>query len=1093
MGMNGIFYENRCNNAKQESVFAADTNLMRADSVFGKVGSIVTGTVCKIGDKAAISIGNVEVAVSPHIVEDYEEGDTVKLQVASCDGRQVALKAMQQFANVSPSDCVLGSLSQTEIQRNTEQFVHILSESDLRIDVVSDVKEDAREVTRFSPEELQMLRQLGIDVANGDFSHLIGLVNQYRAQQEGRTFVTSSPEVTQTIAKAQNLSKITDEMARYMMENDLSISYSNVYKAEHSTGISDSRELSEEEWQQLAGQAEKILQAQGMKVNNDNLSACKWMIEQNVDISAANIMRYQQIQQWNEKGLNQDDYLHNLMRQAQIGEPLEDAVLVGESPVDVVADIINKLQSVDKRAVDVAVKEENEHTDSSNMITLQKIFRAQQSVSEAMAELEKANVPVQTEPVMVSDENTKQEDASRQDNAKSRKTYAALEEIRLCMTLKAGYQLLNKGVFIETDRLQNVLEELRNITKEQTQSLFRDSKVEQTKENVSLYYETMAIAQSIPKLPSVTLGRVLDAENVITLRSVYQHGIVVEAKDAPLTSLGTVKDYFSEYEKSMTKPRSDMGDSMKKAFSNVDEMLMQMNMDLNSQNRKAVQILAYNQIELSEENVEKIATLDQNLMHVVEKLQPETVLSLIREGVNPVEMNLITLKNKIKEIEEKNGKSHEEKYSEFLHRLDKTHGITREERETYIGIYRLLHAVTSFQDRDLGAVVKNGQELTLKNLLTAHRSRKQTGMNVAVDDDFGMVREVAYHGSSITDQIASAFEEKQIGWQTQSAAALADNVLEHLLPKDLQSFSTTEELGDATLEQLRQLQQFGEVEPVEPEEVEMLKSYLKELQEELEDEKIARESIELLEGTSLPYTPASLKSAVEMVKTSTTFYQQIKKQWRAHSSEDAVSKNMKQLEEDLFDWLQEQGEMDMDKPDTSKTDTPKDKLSNVFESFTSRMDEVLHDGEESVFSIKDLYGIRQIHSSLRLAQDMAKNRDFLIPVSMEGEVLTLAVSFSEKGEEDSSIVARTENTLYGVMEVRADMKQDTVQMYFSCEDSKGEALLKAQEKQFLQPLQQLLKQREPMSDNTDVAKDRVSSQAMYEVAKNFVATLRKMG
>ena len=44
----------------------------------------------------------------------------------------------------------------------------------------------------------------------------------------------------------------------------------------------------------------------------------------------------------------------------------------------------------------------------------------------------------------------------------------------------------------------------------------------------------------------------------------------------------------------MTAPRSDMGDSIKKAFSNVDDILQDLQLDTSETNRRAVRILAYN-------------------------------------------------------------------------------------------------------------------------------------------------------------------------------------------------------------------------------------------------------------------------------------------------------------------------------------------------------------------------------------------------------------------------------------------------------------------------------------------------------------------
>ena len=60
------------------------------------------------------------------------------------------------------------------------------------------------------------------------------------------------------------------------------------------------------------------------------------------------------------------------------------------------------------------------------------------------------------------------------------------------------------------------------------------------------------------------------------------------------------------YETLMTAPRSDMGDSIKKAFSNVDDILQDLQLDTSETNRRAVRILAYNNTEITPENIMEV-------------------------------------------------------------------------------------------------------------------------------------------------------------------------------------------------------------------------------------------------------------------------------------------------------------------------------------------------------------------------------------------------------------------------------------------------------------------------------------------------------
>ena len=65
------------------------------------------------------------------------------------------------------------------------------------------------------------------------------------------------------------------------------------------------------------------------------------------------------------------------------------------------------------------------------------------------------------------------------------------------------------------------------------------------------------------------------------------------------------------------------------------------------------------------------------------------------------------------------------------------------------------------RDRRDGAaaaqVLNEGKELSLSSLLSAVRTRKKAGMDVSVDDSFGMEKEVIASKNSISEQIYAAY------------------------------------------------------------------------------------------------------------------------------------------------------------------------------------------------------------------------------------------------------------------------------------------------------------------------------------------------
>ena len=123
---------------------------------------------------------------------------------------------------------------------------------------------------------------------------------------------------------------------------------------------------------------------------------------------------------------------------------------------------------------------------------------------------------------------------------------------------------------------------------------------------------------------------------------------------------------FNEtFETVMTAPRKDMGDNITKAFRNVDDILMDMGLESNELNQRAVRILGYNNMDINIENIEQVKLYDYQVNNAIEKLNPATTVELIRQNKNPLDMTIEELNNEIESINSKNSNNVEESYSKY--------------------------------------------------------------------------------------------------------------------------------------------------------------------------------------------------------------------------------------------------------------------------------------------------------------------------------------------------------------------------------------------------------------------------------------------
>lgn len=322
--------------------------------------------------------------------------------------------------------------------------------------------------------------------------------------------------------------------------------------------------------------------------------------------------------------------------------------------------------------------------------------------------------------------------------------YRQLQEIRLMMTVEANVKLLKSGFSIDTSNLEELVNALKDLEQKQAENLFGTSL--NPASDYSLYKEAIVKTEKLPGMPVDIVGKVAGRIAQVSIDSFYEEGMALQK---------AYKEAQQSYETLMTAPRRDMGDSIRTAFRNVDDILAGMGLNLTEENRRAVRILGYNSTEITEENIAEVKAADRTVQRVVDKLTPSKVLRMIRDGVNPLTTSLADVENYLD-----NQLSYEEeaeKYSRYLYNLEQAGKITQEEKESYIGIYRMLRQIEKTDGAVIGQLLESGAQISFSNLLSAVRSGKAKGINISVDDNFGGLESLNARGVSITDQILAGY------------------------------------------------------------------------------------------------------------------------------------------------------------------------------------------------------------------------------------------------------------------------------------------------------------------------------------------------
>lgn len=770
-------------------------------------------------------------------------------------------------------------------------------------------------------------------------------------------------EAMKAYAKVSELQEMTEGAAKYMVENHMEPTIDNLYRAGYSSTADGSRQgrgyysdgsgyyakkAEEYDWSNLQPQMEKILTEAGLEVNEETLDEAKWLIERGIPLTAEAAADLHRL---NHLTLPQESkqVLSAIAAAIADGKEAGAANLTdGRSNLEKAAEYVERFAKISDEAVDQTVAEDKE-------LTLVNLEAADNKIEAAQKFTDKNTA----KHADIADDNS----AGTQipENITARRQ---LEEIRLMMTVEANRKLLESGYAIDTTELEQLVDALRQIESQQRQLMFGETDEAQAAAKASLYAETRSKVEEIPYLPIDIAGRFKVTDEDFTLDQVHIDG----------TALRNQYDEASEkYETWMTTTRSDLGDSIQKAFRNVDSTLEDLGFELNEENRRAVRILGYNRMELTQENIETVRDTDAELHRVIDKMTPAAVLQAIRDGKNPLEMTLPELNEYLDSIPYSKEQA-SEKYSKFLYKLDKSNAIDKQERTAYIGIYRMLRQFEKTDDAAVGALVNMGAEVSFKNMLSAVRSRKKAGMDFMVDDAFAGV-EAIEKGMSISRQIESGFNRNY--------RDIVGNIADRMAKQDA---STEKEYRQ---EQMREVQQACEVEDA---------------------------VIEELLHSKQPVTINNLAAADMLMNSRGALYKKMK-EYTSPENEENVKDAVSRLHDALTDEKSAQ-----------------EAFEEMEQVFGEVLEEAQYNPDISYI---DLKAIQSCRKQLTLAAGLAKEENYQIPVEINGETTAIHLRVLHDKQDGGKVKATFETESHGKVAAEFSIRNGKVSGYIACSTQEG--------------------------------------------------------
>lgn len=621
-----------------------------------------------------------------------KEADDVKSQImASASGAKLSLKALMM--KLSGADAVkLDEDGFNLTDATPDDMVNIIEKIKIELAMHSDdyvnygtaVSKDKIESVTGSAATAASIenRMQGADIAVND---------------------ESVAEVNGALEKSKELKPLSENTKNYMVANGVEPSIAGIYQAQAATSSSISSDgvtiaksanvISDADFEALRPGIEKIITSAGLEVNDKTLADARAFIDAQIPVTKENLEYKAQLDAIDIEKIqaDPDEVLNKIFDNMKLGGKAEDTLITG-SPVD---DIKTALDTINRA----------EYSDVANVVSKGETF----TIASLKLEIDARSFSIEYSAATVSTGNSEVKnqmpDALQEQNSDEKhavdNAYDTLVTARVLMSANASIYLVKNNISI----LTTPVEELNAMLMEYEQA-------------DGMYAEAQ-----------IAYADVLEARKSLD-----------EMVRKPARVFANMFEKMNEtYEAVGTQIRGDLGDSLKKAVQgSADDIAKELGLEGTDEDKEAIKVLAANNMDMTKENVKTVKSVNAMINNLVKNMKPETVLNMIKDGVNPMNASIEDVNEYLTAANDNASKDNEEKFSKFLYKLDRINGITKEQRKQFIGIYQMMNIFTKDAGVAAGALIKQGAEVTMSNLMTAYNSRKHYDMDTVIDENTGM-------------------------------------------------------------------------------------------------------------------------------------------------------------------------------------------------------------------------------------------------------------------------------------------------------------------------------------------------------------------
>ncbi len=951
------------------------------------------------------------------------------------------------------------------------------------------------------------------------------LVNQLAGALEQSDMPVTNENIEELVGaamEASGIGELSEDAIKYLLVNQKTPTIENIYKAQYSSaenirqsqgyysegqgsyGKYYAKKADSIHWENLEGRIDGVIKEAGLDTNADTKAQAagdaKWLIASGIELNAANLAKVTELKNL-PLPMNQDQIVSLCVTAMENGKSPAEADMRGERPIaEKAQEIMEEVQHISDEAV-------HETAVSGKEMNLKNLAEAQQQIDERQTDSAE-KTPIEERVI----EKSAQEAAADEAAFKELQAKRQLEEIRLIMTEQANRQLLKAGISIDTTELSKLVDALKTAEERMRAILFQGESTEENAARALIYEETLTKTKELADMPAAVIGKILSKIPHSTLLRIHEAGkeLQQDAKQNP----NQQEKASSAYETLMTEPRKDLGDRISKAFRNVDDILTDLGFETSEANRRAVRILGYNRMEINGDNIQAVKEADAQVTGVISRMTPATTLQMIRDQKNPLEMTMEELDAYLNE-KGMEPEADAERFSKFLQRLDRSGGIDADEREAYIGIYRMFRQIEKSDGAVIGNIVATGAQMNFKNMLSAVRTNAGKNMDVRVDDGFGGLEELISKGKAIDTQINTGFQkdarqQQESDAQTQEQqkyyARLSGEINEELAEKtDLAQLDASKITAETTIEAFADTVKMTRMSENSAQRAEEKAADLKNFRDDMRSvEQIDDQIIESLIEYGQSISVDNIQAASNLIFDRGSLFRQI----LTAGAENA--ENTDDADDTYEDSSTAEHEV-LQKADhfvEHLTDTKQAGISyqEMIQEANKAVEQIIYTNGSAQIDVK---AAKALYKGLSLAGNLAREENYEVPMNIRGEITSVNLKIYHNASQTGKVAITLDTESLGKVAAEFDVTKDRISGMIVYENQAEQAALAqveqavrqefgtAGEKQAAISLVHtrsvdLNKFGQDRDQNMTAENTKVSTSELYHTAKAFLTALRDL-